>query len=256
MDLALNNLQWLICHKTKQNQTKRIFKQIDLCHILTLDRAINQRCTCVNKQKKKRKQMGVMKEYRQVLGAVELAGDRNVRVRTSLQTEGCGPQRPPVEQPQPRCRRSAAMVKRRTWVNIAVCPCLQSSVTHHKNIENKVWEIYFCKELCSFIHWSCHYVWLCSRLYIYIYCICIHVVHNIWAKDSKPTGKITPGQSRPESNGNEGLTPYPLDLQNWNIATWHRSYPGHLFRGVMSYLSTKNEVSVFKTILNRAVTVL
>ena len=62
-----------------------------------------KRCTSVNKRKKKRKKVDVMKEYRQVLTAVELVGDRKARVRDSLQTEGCGPQRPPVEQPQTRC---------------------------------------------------------------------------------------------------------------------------------------------------------
>ena len=80
------------------------------CYILTLDWAVNQRCTCVNKQKKKPKQVGVMKEYRQMLAAVKLVGDRKVRVRACLQTEGCGSQRPPVEQLQPRCRRSAKWV--------------------------------------------------------------------------------------------------------------------------------------------------
>ena len=119
-----------------------------------------KRCTCV----KKRNQVDIMKEYRQVPAAVELVGDRNAWVRASLQTEGCGPRRPPVEQLQPRCRRSAA------WVNIAVCPCLHSSLTHHRNIENKVWERYFCKEVCSFVHWSCS-----SFMFAYI-CICI--VHN------------------------------------------------------------------------------
>ena len=93
------------------------------CCILTLDRAVNQRCTCV-KRKKKRKQVGVMKEYRKVPAAVELVGHRKARVRASLQTKGCGPQQPPVEQLQPRCGRSAAMVKNRNWVYIAVCPCL------------------------------------------------------------------------------------------------------------------------------------
>ena len=84
-----------------------------LCCILTLDRDVNQRRTSVNKQKKTRKQVGVMKEYGQVPAAVELVGDWEARVRASLQSDGCGPQRPPVEQPQPRCGKSAAMVKRR-----------------------------------------------------------------------------------------------------------------------------------------------
>ena len=29
MDLALNNLQWLICHKTKPNQTNYLYVYID-----------------------------------------------------------------------------------------------------------------------------------------------------------------------------------------------------------------------------------
>ena len=55
-----------------------VFEYLDssLCYILTLDRAVNQRCTCVNKWKKKRKQVGVMKEYRQTTAAVELVDDR------------------------------------------------------------------------------------------------------------------------------------------------------------------------------------
>ena len=46
------------------------------CCILTLDLAVNQRCTCVNKREKKQKEVGVMKEYRQMLVAVESVGDR------------------------------------------------------------------------------------------------------------------------------------------------------------------------------------
>ena len=45
------------------------------------------------------------------------------------------------------------MVKRRSWVNIAVCLCLHPSFTHHRNIENKVWEIHIFIKKCvrSFI---------------------------------------------------------------------------------------------------------
>ena len=93
-----------------------------------------------------------MKEYRQMPAVVERVGTSKAWVRASLQTEGCGLQRP-----QPRCGRSAKwvlkithrdMVKRRSWVNIAVCP--------HRNInpfENKVWEICIFIKKCvrSFI---------------------------------------------------------------------------------------------------------
>ena len=41
-----------------------------LCCVLTLDRAVNQRCTRVNKWK----YVGITKEYRQVPAAVESVG--------------------------------------------------------------------------------------------------------------------------------------------------------------------------------------
>ena len=53
---------------------------IYICCILILERAVNQRCTCVNKWKKKREQVGIMKEYRQMPAAVEA-----VRVRKASQ---------------------------------------------------------------------------------------------------------------------------------------------------------------------------
>ena len=154
-----------------------------ICCILTLDRAVNQRCTWVNKRKKKQKKVGVMKEYWQVSATVELVGDRKARVRASLQTEGWTPQRPPVEQTQPRCGRSAAMVNRKIWVNIAVCPCLHSSLTNNRNInpfENKMWYIYiyiyiyFYKEVCSFVHWSLSFMFDYVSAYI-----CITAIQHI-----------------------------------------------------------------------------
>ena len=39
MDLALNNIQWLICHKTKPNQTKQ--NHIYLIHMYKEDLALN-----------------------------------------------------------------------------------------------------------------------------------------------------------------------------------------------------------------------
>ena len=97
--------------------------------------------------KKKRKLVDVMKEYRHVPAAVELVGDRKTRVRVSLQTEGCGPQRPPVEQVQPRCRRSAKWVLEDNTAcygqkkKLSQYSSLSLSLTRHKNInpfENNV----------------------------------------------------------------------------------------------------------------------
>ena len=89
---------------------------------------------------------------------------------SQLQIEGFGPSVTHGWVTQPRWGRSAAMVERRIWVNITVVPVSNSSLTHNKHhpFENKVWEIYFYKEVCSFDCWSCHYSWLCSRVHLYM----------------------------------------------------------------------------------------
>ena len=58
--------------------------------------------------------------------------------------------------------RSAAIV-RGTWGQyVAVCSISNSPLTHNP-FENKVWEVYFSKEVCSFVH----YCWLCFCMYMY-----------------------------------------------------------------------------------------
>ena len=91
-----------------------------------------KRCTCVNKPKKSRSRWALRKNIDRVPAAVG-------QLETGCQSENqladwglCGPQWPPVEQPKPRCGRSAAMVERKTWVNIAVCPCIHSPLTHNR----------------------------------------------------------------------------------------------------------------------------
>ena len=74
---------------------------------------------------------------------------------------GLRPSVTPCWAAQPECERSASMV-RRTWGQyVAVCPRLQ--LTSHTQpastlsqpfrnpFENKVWEVYFYKEMCSFV---------------------------------------------------------------------------------------------------------
>ena len=62
--------------------------------------------------------------------------------------------------------RSAALV-RGTWGQyVAVCSVSNSPLTHNQHqtfrnpFENKVWEVYFSKEVCSFLY----YCWLCFRV--------------------------------------------------------------------------------------------
>ena len=140
------------------------------CCILTLDWAVNQRCTCVNKQEKKWKQMGIMKEYRLMPAAIDAVGQEGQSENQLADSEcflrAVTLSEPWLSNPSQDVKEvlsgflkitQCAMVKRRSWVNIAVCPCLHPSLTHHRNMktfENKVWEIYFYKEVCLFVHWS------------------------------------------------------------------------------------------------------
>ena len=66
-------------------------QQVIKCYILTLDRAVNQRCTFVYKRKKKRKQVVVIKEYRQMTAAVKSFSTGRP---ASLQTENASAEQP------------------------------------------------------------------------------------------------------------------------------------------------------------------
>ena len=98
--------------------------------LLYIDPRSIKRCTCVNKPKKSGSRWMLRKNISRCPSGVGVSWDRNDKVRTSLQ--GCVSRRSPVEQLWPRCERSADMVKRRTWVNIAVPPCLHSSLKHNR----------------------------------------------------------------------------------------------------------------------------
>ena len=85
-----------------------------------------------------------------------------------------GPRWPMVEEPKPRWERNAAIVKRRTWVNMAVCPCLQLNLSHttkHHLFENKVWEIYIFVKKCirSLLKLSLQLIMVVSIQHIFIY---------------------------------------------------------------------------------------
>ena len=138
------------------------------CYILTLDGAVSQRCTCVNKRKKKRKQWDVMKEYRQMPAAVESVGDRKTRVRASLQIEN-SPQQLPVEQPQPRCGRSAKWVLedntacygqekklgQYSSLSLSLSPLISHTPQKHQPLREKsVRDTYYYKQVCLFVHRS------------------------------------------------------------------------------------------------------
>ena len=91
----------------------------------------NKRCSYVNKPKSGSR-WTLRKNIDRVPAAVSQS-ETGCQSEKQLADWGlCGPQWPTVEQASSRCERSASMVERRTWVNIAVRPCLHPSLTHNR----------------------------------------------------------------------------------------------------------------------------
>ena len=143
-----------------------------------------KRCTCVNKRKNNGNRCALNNNITRAQTAW-VSWSQDARVRASCRQRALGPQWSTVEQPQPRWERSTAMVEEELGVNIAVCPRLQliSHTQQHHPFTNKVWERYFYKEVCSFVHWSLYIIgWLFPHVSIYLYmytCSCITAIQHL-----------------------------------------------------------------------------
>ena len=98
----------------------------------------------------------------------ETVGDRMLKWEPAADRE-LGPLVTPVWATQAKIRKKCCYERGRTWVNIAVYPCLHSFLTHNKHhlFENKVSEIYIFIRSVFVRYWSHHYSWLCFRSYLY-----------------------------------------------------------------------------------------
>ena len=149
-----------------------------------------KRCTCVNK----RKNSGSRWTWDNNITRTQsdwVSWEQDASVRISLQAEGLRPSVTHGWATQPRWWRSAAMIKR-TWGQYSSLSPSPTHLSHTTNItlsRIKCERLYFYKEVCSFVHKSRHYVWLCFacicirvyilwvyNIYIYIYiCVCVCV---------------------------------------------------------------------------------
>ena len=115
-----------------------------------------KRCTCVTKRKNSGSRWTLGNDISWCPGGLSSVETVMPKWEPACRLRALGPQWPTVEQPQPRWR-SAAMVKRRTWVNIAVCPCLQL-ISHTQQ------NIILSKKRCE--------------RFIFLYSFVIEVVHH------------------------------------------------------------------------------
>ena len=56
--------------------------------------------------------------------------------------------------------------------SLSLSPAHLSHTTNINPFENKVWEIYFYKEVCSFVHWSSSLCLIMFPRYLYMYYVC------------------------------------------------------------------------------------
>ena len=148
-----------------------------------------KRCICENKRKNSgsrwESNKNVTRTQRAWVIEVGASWGQDAEVRASGRKKALVPQWPTVEQPQPRWRRSAAMVARRTLgQNNSLSPS-PTHLSHTRNInplENKVWEIYFYKEVCSFVPWSSFIIIDDVSAYICIYIRTVVICMRLYKK--------------------------------------------------------------------------
>ena len=143
-----------------------LHQSLYICYIWTLDRAVNQ----VMHLCKEAEVGGRQTKYNQGTYGLSQLEIWCSRVRTSSDI-GLGPSVTNGWAAQPNCEKSAAMV-RRTWGQyVAVCP-ISNSLSHSRNItlSRIKWEVYFYKEMCSFVQWSSSLLsTIFSHIFVYVY---------------------------------------------------------------------------------------
>ena len=130
--------------------------------------------------------MGERQLYNQLPEAVQVSWSQletRCQIETSCRQRALRPSVTHSWPTQPRWGRSAAMVRRTLGQNNSLSPS-PAHLSHTTNInpfKNKVWEIYFYKEVCLYIHWSSYI--------IFVLCICMWL-YNIWRSCWVPVHRI------------------------------------------------------------------
>ena len=111
-----------------------------------------KRCTCVNKRKNNGSGWTLNNNITRCKdGSSQL--ETRCRSENQLQTEGFGLAGTHGWTTPAKMREKCYYGRERTWVKITVRPCFHLPLTHKKHhlFENKVWMMYFYKEVYSFV---------------------------------------------------------------------------------------------------------
>ena len=166
---------------------------------------------------------------------------QDAELKASGRQRASGPQWSRVEQP---CQDEKEVLSGQ-YSSMSPSPAHLSHTTNINPFENKAWEVYLYKEVCSFVHWSRHYCWLCFRLYLYYVYVYVylymyvaiqqtHTPSNFRIKTSSPKAS----GRRPLRKGNEKLNVYFYIKEDgvylflnsffiifiWQLQFWHLNF--------------------------------
>ena len=128
-----------------------------------------KRCTYVNKRKNSVSRWTLNKNITRTQTAW-VSWTQDAELRAIGRLRALGSQWPTVEQPS-QDEKEVLLWSEELG---SICSSLSPYPAHHSHtaninpFENKVWEIYFYKEACSFVR---HYCWLCFHIYLHMYCV-------------------------------------------------------------------------------------
>ena len=134
-----------------------------------------KRCTCVDKRKNSGSSWTLNNNITRCTdGSNPL--DTRCLSESQRQTEGFGPS-------VTHGWATPTKMRKKCWKKLGQYSSLSPSPTHlshmkHHPFENKVWEIYFYKEVYSFVYWSRSLTVDCFRIYFYMYLYVAIQHHN------------------------------------------------------------------------------
>ena len=205
-DLALNNPNRLICHKTQHIQTifsplqypvcilvlfvsgfLVLFPLIIFADLITINlpcviywpsnEPSIKRCTCVNKRKNSGSRWALNNNMTRAK-TVWVGWRQDVSgVRTSSRQRAWALSDPRLSNPA-KMRKKCCYGRRRTWGQYSSLFPSPAHLSHTRNItlsRIKRERLYFYKIVYSFVHWSSSLCLIMFRIYLYIY-ICIRVI--------------------------------------------------------------------------------
>ena len=132
------------------------------------------KCTCVNKRRNSRNRWpsdSYITRCHRRLGSVPVGVGVSWGTRCQRENQLAALSDPRLSSPAKTRKKSCYGQKNfgSVYSSLSPSPTYLSHTTNINPFENKVWEIYFHEEVCSFVHWSSSLCLIMSR----ILCICI-----------------------------------------------------------------------------------